>query len=410
MTYGNGLTPPTGDYGYQPQYASPMAQPQWGHPATISQAPVPPVNVFANVTMKSGRHVPWWLWIILGFILILVIAYFISGLGQGASTLGFIMALAPLAIVISGVYLVDRWEPEPLRLLIFALAWGGIVSIALTLLVAMATDPMIPSDPEEAAFVSAVIRAPIVEEISKGLGLLLIMVIGKRALDGPIDGVVYGALVGAGFAFTENIQYFGVQFMTGGSESLGPIFFMRGILSPFCHAMFTACTGYALGLAARKGRQGAAVLPMFFVGLLAAIAQHALWNGSTFVGEPGTFFVLYGVIQVPLFITFIVVIRWLKVEEARLTRARLGDYAMAGWFTPQEVDMLATKSGRVAAKRWARSLPGDRTKVMKRFIIDANELAATRQRAISGRDPQAGIDEHVLLQRTMATRNQLLSR
>ena len=83
---------------------------------------------------------------------------------------------------------------------------------------------------------------------------------------------------------------------------------------------------------------------------------------------------------------------------------------MAGWFTPQEVDMLATKSGRVAAKRWARSLPGDRTKVMKRFIIDANELASTRQRAISGRDPQAGIDEHVLLQRTMATRNQLLSR
>ncbi len=409
MTYGNGLTPPTGDYGYQPQYASPMAQPQWGHPATITQAPAHHVNVFANVTMKPGRHVPWWIWVILGFVLLLVGAYFTAGLGQGASTLGFIMALVPLAIVITGVYLIDRWEPEPLRMMIFALGWGAIVSIALTLLVVMATDPMLPRG-YDGLFISSVIRAPIVEEIAKGLGLLLIMVIGKRALDGPVDGVVYGALVGAGFAFTENIQYFGVQFISGGAESLGPIFFMRGIMSPFCHAMFTACTGYALGLAARKGRKGGAVLPSFFVGLLAAIALHALWNGSTFLPGEGTFFLLYAVIQFPLFITFILVIRWLKIEEARLTRARLGDYAMAGWFTPQEVEMLATKPGRASAMHWARSLPGDRAKVMKQFIADANELAATRQRAISGRDPQAGIDEHVLLQRTMATRNQLLAR
>lgn len=408
MTYGNGLTPPSGDYGYRPQYASPMAQPHWGHPATITQAPPHQVNVFANVTMKPGRHVPWWIWVILGFVLLLVVAYFTAGLGQGASTLGFILALVPLAIVITGVYLIDRWEPEPLRLMIFALAWGGIVSIALTLLVALVTDDFLPRG-FDGIFIASVIRAPIVEEITKGLGLLLIMVLGKRALDGPVDGVVYGALVGAGFAFTENIQYFGVQFATGGAESLGPIFFMRGIMSPFCHAMFTACTGYALGLAARKGRRGVDVMPHFLVGLLAAIALHALWNGSTFVGDISTFYLLYAVVQFPLFITFIFVIRWLKIEEARLTRARLGDYAMAGWFTPQEVEMLATKPGRATAMHWARSLPGNRAPIMKRFIADANELAATRQRAISGRDPQAGIDEHVLLQRTMATRNQLLA-
>lgn len=359
--------------------------------------------------MKPGRHVPWWIWVILGFVLLLVVAYFTAGLGQGASTLGFIMALVPLGIVIAGVYLIDRWEPEPLRLMIFALAWGGIVSIALTLLVAIVSDPMLPVG-FDGIFISTVVRAPIVEELTKGLGLLLIMVIGKRALDGPVDGVVYGALVGAGFAFTENIQYFGVQFMVGGAESLGPIFFMRGIMSPFCHAMFTACTGFALGLAARRGRRGAEVLPMFFVGLLASIALHALWNGSTFVGDVSTFYLLYAVIQFPLFVTFILVIRWLKIEEARLTRARLGDYAVAGWFTPQEVDMLATKPGRATAMHWARTLPGNRSKIMKRFITDATELAATRQRAISGRDPHAGIDEHVLLQRTMATRNQLLAR
>ena len=43
---------------------------------------------------------------------------------------------------------------------------------------------------------------------------------------------------------------------------------------------------------------------------------------------------------------FILGIIALRREEARLTRTRLGDYAAAGWFTAQEVDMLATGSGR----------------------------------------------------------------
>ena len=70
----------------------------------------------------------------------------------------------------------------------------------------------------------------------------------------------------------------------------------------------------------------------------------------------------------------------LRREESRLTRRRLGDYAAAGWFTPQEVDMLATSAGRKAALAWARSLRGDRSALMKTFIADATALAATRQR------------------------------
>lgn len=84
---------------------------------------------------------------------------------------------------------------------------------------------------------------------------------------------------------------------------------------------------------------------------------------------------------------------------------------MAGWFTPQEVDMLATRAGRSNAMAWAKKLPaGDRSKVMKQFIQEANQLAATRQRAITGKDPHAAYDEYVLLQRTTMTRNMLLSR
>ncbi len=106
---------------------------------------------------------------------------------------------------------------------------------------------------------------------------------------------------------------------------------------------------------------------------------------------------------------FILGIVALRREEARLTRSRLGDYAAAGWFTPQEVDMLATGSGRKAALAWARTLRGDRTPLMKQFIADATALAAARQRAITGRDPNAREDEHVLLTRTAATRAQMFA-
>src|SRR3546814_2667465 len=56
-------------------------------------------------------------------------------------------------------------------------------------------------------------------------------------------------------------------------------------------------------------------------------------------------------------------------SDLRLTRARLGEYAAAGWFTPQEVDMLATGAGRRAALNWARTLRGDRRDLMRTFKI-----------------------------------------
>src|SRR5690606_34643058 len=117
---------------------------------------------------------------------------------------------------------------------------------------------------------------------------------------------------------------------------------LRGILSPFAHAMFTAVTGFAIGLAARRGRSLAAAVRAGAVGLVGAIALHAFWNSSAVNGD---FFPLYVSLQVPLFVGFIIGIIALRREEARLTALRLGDYAQAGWFTPQEVVMLATKEG-----------------------------------------------------------------
>lgn len=387
-----------------PEFASPLAQPRHAAPAAIvppGTSPAP-VQIPAGIAPRRGRTATIWIGGVLVIVLVALVGYFLSAMGPWASLIGMLLALLPLAGVLVAVRIVDRWEPEPRGLLVLAVAWGAIAAVAIALGVDLVLSYVFgDGDSLFRDVMRTVVQAPVVEEFAKGLGVLLIFATARRAFDGPVDGIVYGALVGAGFAFTENIQYFAMSFIEGGAVETGWTFFMRGILSPFAHVMFTSVTGFALGLAARRGLSTGQSLGPWLTGLAGAIALHALWNGSALFGD---FIVLYITLQVPLFIGFILGIVALRREEARLTRRRLGDYAAAGWFTPQEVDMLATSSGRKAALAWARTLRGDRTALMRTFITDATALAATRQRAITGRDPNAVAEERELLSKTAATR------
>lgn len=395
-----GLTPPA-----SPAFPSALAQPRHAAPAPIPQATASPAVV--PVTPRRGRTAPVWIAGILVLVLVGLVGYFLTALGPGASLIGMVLALIPLAGVLLAVRIVDRWEPEPKSLVVFAVAWGGIAAVAIALGVDLLLSIVFgPTDSPAAEAVSAIIQAPIVEEIGKGLGIYIIFLTARRAFDGPVDGIVYGALIGAGFAFTENIQYFAVSFLEGGAADTTVTFFMRGILSPFAHVMFTSVTGFALGLAARRGASAGRALGPWIVGMIGATILHAIWNASAVLGD---FWGLYLTLQVPLFVGFILGIIALRREESRLTRRRLGDYADAGWFTAQEADMLATGAGRKAGLAWAATLRGDRTALMKGFIADATALAAARQRAITGRDPKAAEDERVLLQRTTAARAALFA-
>ncbi|GAB2840231.1 PrsW family intramembrane metalloprotease [Microbacterium insulae] len=388
-----------------PDFPSALAQPRHGAPAAIPTTTAALAGV--PVPARRGRTAPVWIAGILVIVLVVLVGYFLQAIGPVASLIGMVLALVPLAGVLLAVRLVDRWEPEPLNLVIFAVAWGAIAAVGIALgvdaLLALAFGS---SSAPAAEVMSAVVQAPIVEEFGKGLGVYIIFLAARRAFDGPVDGIVYGALVGAGFAFTENIQYFAVSFLEGGAADATATFFVRGILSPFAHVMFTSVTGFALGLAARRGASAGRALGPWIAGMAGATVLHAIWNASAVLGD---FWSLYWTLQVPLFVGFILGIIALRREESRLTRRRLGEYASAGWFTPQEADMLATGAGRRAGLAWASTLRGDRTALMKRFIADATALAAARQRAISGRDPHAAEDEAVLLQRAVAARAALFA-
>ncbi|QJU53735.1 PrsW family intramembrane metalloprotease [Herbiconiux sp. KACC 21604] len=327
--------------------------------------------------------------LVLGFVFLAVIAYLVLGLGPVAFVICAIVALVPLAVVITAITLIDRWEPEPRPALWFAFLWGAAASVAIALIADFSIQLIVYAASDGLNTTSelwgSVIQAPVVEEGAKAAGILILLLFFRKQFDGPVDGLVYGATIAAGFAFTENILYFGQSLIESGGIGLGFTFVLRGIMSPFAHVMFTACTGVALGFAVRR-RNWLAGAGIFVLGLLLAIGLHALWNGSTYLVEGlGGFFLLYLVVQVPLFALAVVFVVLLRRAETRLTRARLQEYAAAGWFSPAEVDMLSTGTGRRQAKTWARTLPPGGSAAMKSFMKHATRLAFVRQRMLVGR-------------------------
>ena len=345
--------------------------------------------------------------ILLSLVMLLVLVYLITGLGVTAFAFAGVLALVPLVIVALVIRWIDRWDPEPRGALAFAFLWGAGVAVLIALLVGAEVDNVVnslggPGPGYE--FFGAAIQAPIVEEAGKGLGVLLLFLFARKHFDGPVDGLVYAATVAGGFAFTENILYFGQALLESGTASgVIYIFLIRGLMSPFAHVMFTACVGIFLGIAAsRTGPAGG--IGLFFVGLIPAILLHALWNGSLFFVQD--FFGYYAIVQVPLFIFAVLLVVYLRKQESKIALKHLTAYAAAGWFHPNEISALATGPGRRVAMGWARR--HGIHPVMKKYIRNSTRLAFTRQRMTTGYNvPRAQADEAILLDSIVQNRRSL---
>ncbi|MFD4420458.1 PrsW family intramembrane metalloprotease [Agromyces sp. NPDC058484] len=375
----------------------------------VNPSPAPPLWNTPPVARGGGGVFAAIGIVVAAIVGLLVFAYLVAGLGPSSLAIGSVLALVPLIIVLLTVRWVDRWEPEPRWALWFAFLWGAGVSVAIALVVDLGVQLAIAFaepgvGPNEA--VQAVVQAPIVEETAKGVGVLLLYAFSRSHFDGPVDGLVYAATIAAGFAFTENILYFGVALAEGGAGELGATFVMRGLFSPFAHVLFTVCIGLCVGIGARRGG-GAGVVGWFLLGLLGAVLLHAFWNGSLAFATDAIG--LYFTVQVPIFVGAILITWFLRREETRVTRTRLAEYGAAGWFSPAEVEMLATPGGRRQAVAWARAQTPPRTATMRRFITDATHLAFTRQRLVTRRDAgRAAVDEPALLAAVAAGRAALM--
>ena len=119
---------------------------------------------------------------------------------------------------------------------------------------------------------------PVVEEGAKAAALIVVLLLARDELRSPLDGIVYGALVGIGFAMTENFSYLTLAALQGGSAGRWRGVYLRAVLGGPVHATFTAMTGAGLVQALLPGRPGTRLVAAA-AGFLAAVGEHVIWNG-----------------------------------------------------------------------------------------------------------------------------------
>jgi protease PrsW len=347
------------------------------------------VNLPTRQRQRRGVLAPVIGLVALGICGLVVLGLVGSSIGVAGVVVGALCALLPVGPVVATFLWVDRWEPEPPRLLLLAFLWGACFAALSALLInssaSLVVDQLLGRGRGD--LIGTVAVAPVVEEALKGAFLVGMLIFRRREFDGIVDGIVYAGLVAAGFAFTENILYFGRAFTdnaAGASGGVVAVLVLRGLLSPFAHPLFTAMTGIAAGIAAPSRRVGVRILAVT-IGYLVAVCLHALWNSSASLFGGGVFLGVYGFVMVPLFVAMIAVVVFQRKREQRIVTDQLPGFAQAGWIAPSEVTLLSSLAGR---RGWRAAVRRRSGKAVARAVTEyqaaVTELAFLRDRMARG--------------------------
>lgn len=342
----------------------------------------------------------------LGLMLIFALMWGLS-FGIVLTLVSLLAALIPLTIVVPIFLWLDRFEAEPWRYLATAFLYGALGSTFLAIVGNTIFGSILGAlfGAQNQDVLTAVISAPLVEETTKGVFLLVMWAFMRREFNGLTDGIVYAGIVAAGFAFTENIQYFAGAALEQGLGGFGVTVVLRGLFTPFLHPMFTTMTGIGVGIAAVSRSLPVKIIAPI-LGWCAAVLLHGLWNLSASNGVIGLIIGLgVGFVAFCSFLYFVI---WTRKREGRVIGQHLMAYVDTGWISGDEVGMLASMKARRAARRWAKYHRGpEGVTSMRSFQDCASELALLRFRQLSHvAEPKALERERVLLDSMTARRRE----
>jgi protease PrsW len=295
------------------------------------------------------------------------------------------LALLPIPALLAGVLYLDRLEPEPPGTLVFIFLWGAGCAALIGLVGTLAGDqllttPALRSGGFATASAAAVIGVAVLEETLMGTALVGLLVLRPQEIDGVSDGVVYGSMVGLGFALIENIFYY-AQATHYGFSDLATTFVLRGVVSPVCQALFASLIGAGIAYAATVS-QGRGLWAVG-LGWVAAVVLHALWNAAL-AAAVSRLALTYAVLA------FIVVLLLIAVVLDRrrmiaLIRHYLPEYERAGILTQLDISMLSSMPDRRQARQWARLHGGlGARRDMADYQLSATELGLLHRRSERG--------------------------
>ena len=330
-----------------------------------------------------------------------------TNLGTMPILVGAVAALFPVVVVVQTFLWVDRWEPEPTKMLLLAFVWGAcgaaLAAFLLNSTAEIAANAILGG--KGGNTVAALVSAPLFEEGAKGAFLLGLLIFARREFDGVVDGIVYAGIVAAGFAFSENIKYFAVAFEHGGFGSTNGVitaFLLRGVISPFTHPLFTSMTGIGFGIAARtsvRWRRWAAPL----AGYLIAVGLHALWNGTATLGGSYAFVSLYVFGMVPLFLAMAALLWWSRRREQGVVERYITGMVLRGLVPAKEMDVLCSMAARRITVRWARRRFGrEAGRAVANYHTAVTELAFLTKALENGVAGEDGDERHEQLVAALA--------
>ncbi len=154
----------------------------------------------------------------------------------------FIIAIIPAVIITLGIYLSDRHDREPLKVLLFTYILGALTVIPAILVEEVLIRFNVFSG-VLGAFYNAFIVAGLTEEYFKRL-VVLKYPYKTKYFNEKLDGIVYSVFATMGFATVENIIYVAYRYTNNPFIGL-----YRGIFSVPAHAVFGVTMGYYLSLA-----------------------------------------------------------------------------------------------------------------------------------------------------------------
>jgi RsiW-degrading membrane proteinase PrsW (M82 family) len=233
-------------------------------------------------------------------------------------------AIIPMLVYLFLIWRFDKYDREPVSLVLLNYFWGAFGAIILTLILESLAHLFISSfeiQQTSVDYLGSVLTAPVIEEVTKGFFLLIM--IKNRNFDNITDGVVYGGAIGLGFGMTENLMYF-----IANSSSAGMWLFVvivRTLFSAVMHCVATGNLGIFLAYAKYKNMSQKIIYGV--IGLIIAMLIHAAWN--TFVSLESTAW--NGVVfMISAILVFILVFIFSVIGEKKIIYSELFEETQSG--------------------------------------------------------------------------------
>ncbi len=283
----------------------------------------------------------------------------------------------PTILYLRLIQSVDRYEKEPTRYLVSAFLWGAVPAIIAGMVIELIFDipvTLILGDKSLGGqLVSTAFSGPIIEELLKAGAVAIIFLLRRREFDGWVDGLVYGATVGFGFAYVENLFYL------MGTSSWGEwisLYFLRIIIFGMMHGFWTSLTGIGFGVARFRHNQSTKVIAIV-MGLGAAMLSHMLHNAGMVLASPTGGISLLAALG--NYVILLIMLLCLRVIAARNDRNTMQTY-----LRDEIPDILSPTAYALLCSTKSHALAGLRlsTKAERQFIQTAAELAQKKRELI----------------------------